>query len=122
MNSYYAQIITKNLSNNYYHGGACDTENNICHTNKANFNYEGNKKNNFVEHGDTTDKNGIKDLENLGNETILFDNENGNRLTDINKNNNYDNENLVDGSKVKENNLNNQKIILLYRMQNALCM
>ena len=100
MNSHYTQIITKNLSNKYYRR-ACDTENNICHTSKANFNYERDKKNILVEPGDTTDKNEIKDLENLTKETMLSDNENENRLTDMDKINNYDED--VDSYKLKEN-------------------
>ena len=50
MNSHYTQIITKNISNNsYYYRGACDTENNSCHTNKVNFTYERDKKDKLVE-------------------------------------------------------------------------
>ena len=43
MNSHYTQIITKNLSNNYY-CGPCDTVNNICHTVKQISTMEGIKK------------------------------------------------------------------------------
>ena len=103
MNSHYTQIITKNLSNNYYRG-ACDTVNNICHTSNANFNYERDKKNNLVE----SDKNVIDEKETLSNEAILVNKDNNKICSmDIDKNNN--NEYLGDEYKVKENNLNNQK-------------
>ncbi len=51
MNSHYTQIITKNISNNNYYRGACDTENNICHTSKVNFNHERDKKNSLISNG-----------------------------------------------------------------------
>jgi hypothetical protein len=103
MNSHYTQIITKNLSNNYYRG-AYDTVNNICHTSKANIDYERDKKNNLVE----SDKNVIDEKETLSNEAILVNKDN-NKICSMGIDKSNNKEYLVDEYKVKENNLNNQK-------------
>ena len=74
MNSQYMQILSMNLSNNHYLR-ACDSEREVCHTNKVNSNYERNKKNNLLQTEEDTNKIIIHDIERITNGNTSSNNE-----------------------------------------------